>query len=419
MLCLFKMSFGNYVDSVALPPQKAMPPEPRVTGVYRLGPDSTEEKRRSSAGIGDLIVVNVDNLKTLLDRANCTDSTIRNCRKQDIRLFLDGRMISDLKPESGAPIKDKGELQFHLERNPDNDEAWADLFGAPSFGKYFFHRPTRVSVGLENEYAIDSDVDNFQLTRVRSNWFIACLLIIVSYLLLIFVLAKRSGLLRDRTMDISIISSLFPAHDDGNVLLRPYSLGRFQLAFWFSLVIICYLFIWLITGAYDIITPSVLGLIGISAGTSLGSAVIDDNKGTEVVRQTFSLLGQKQKLAAEIASLKTLIAANDPDKINLQSKLSENESKLAEIEMTINHNKEIVGPRLSKGFLRDILMDANGVSFHRLQMFVWTILLGLLFIYSVWARLSMPEFSATLLALQGITAGTYLGFKIPEKQPAA
>jgi len=28
----------------------------------------------------------------------------------------------------------------------------------------------------------------------------------------------------------------------------------------------------------------------------------------------------------------------------------------------------------------------------------------------------MPEFSATLLALQGITAGTYLGFKIPEKQ---
>jgi hypothetical protein len=30
--------------------------------------------------------------------------------------------------------------------------------------------------------------------------------------------------------------------------------------------------------------------------------------------------------------------------------------------------------------------------------------------------LSMPEFSATLLALQGLTAGTFLGFKIPEKQ---
>ncbi len=27
----------------------------------------------------------------------------------------------------------------------------------------------------------------------------------------------------------------------------------------------------------------------------------------------------------------------------------------------------------------------------------------------------MPEFSATLLAMLGISAGTYLGFKIPEK----
>jgi len=28
---------------------------------------------------------------------------------------------------------------------------------------------------------------------------------------------------------------------------------------------------------------------------------------------------------------------------------------------------------------------------------------------------SMPEFPETLLVLQGISAGTYLGFKIPEK----
>jgi hypothetical protein len=28
----------------------------------------------------------------------------------------------------------------------------------------------------------------------------------------------------------------------------------------------------------------------------------------------------------------------------------------------------------------------------------------------------MPEFSTTLLALMGISSGTYLGFKIPERQ---
>jgi hypothetical protein len=49
-------------------------------------------------------------------------------------------------------------------------------------------------------------------------------------------------------------------------------------------------------------------------------------------------------------------------------------------------------------------------------MLVWTLVLGILFIYSVWYRLSMPEFSATLLALLGISSGTYLGFKIPENQ---
>ena len=50
-------------------------------------------------------------------------------------------------------------------------------------------------------------------------------------------------------------------------------------------------------------------------------------------------------------------------------------------------------------------------------MLAWTAILGLVFVYSVWERLAMPEFSATLLSLMGISAGTYLGFKgVAEKQ---
>jgi hypothetical protein len=33
-----------------------------------------------------------------------------------------------------------------------------------------------------------------------------------------------------------------------------------------------------------------------------------------------------------------------------------------------------------------------------------------------WRDLIMPQFSETLLALMGISAGTYIGFKIPERQ---
>jgi hypothetical protein len=49
-------------------------------------------------------------------------------------------------------------------------------------------------------------------------------------------------------------------------------------------------------------------------------------------------------------------------------------------------------------------------------MVTFTAVLGFVFLYTAWATLTMPDFPATLLTLQGITAGTYLGFKIPEKQ---
>lgn len=69
----------------------------------------------------------------------------------------------------------------------------------------------------------------------------------------------------------------------------------------------------------------------------------------------------------------------------------------------------------SDSFLEDLLSDANGYSFHRFQIFVWTIVLGILFVRSVWAELAMPQFSETLLGLMGVSAGTYLGFKFPER----
>jgi hypothetical protein len=39
----------------------------------------------------------------------------------------------------------------------------------------------------------------------------------------------------------------------------------------------------------------------------------------------------------------------------------------------------------------------------------------LIFILQVYANLAMPTFSESLLALLGISAGTYLGLKIPEQ----
>jgi hypothetical protein len=136
---------------------------------------------------------------------------------------------------------------------------------------------------------------------------------------------------------------------------RPYSLSLFQMAFWFFLVIASYVFLWLINDELDTITESVLALIGIGAATALGATLIDQGKPTPL----------------------------PSDK--------------------------------SQGFLRDVISDPTGISIHRFQMFAWTLILGVIFIGSVYKNLEMPQFSATLLGLMGISSGTYLGFKVPEK----
>jgi hypothetical protein len=62
----------------------------------------------------------------------------------------------------------------------------------------------------------------------------------------------------------------------------------------------------------------------------------------------------------------------------------------------------------------DILSDKYGVSFHRFQVAVWSLVLGIVFGMQVYKVLAMPQFNETLLGLMGISAGTYLGLKINE-----
>jgi hypothetical protein len=62
----------------------------------------------------------------------------------------------------------------------------------------------------------------------------------------------------------------------------------------------------------------------------------------------------------------------------------------------------------------DIISDGDGVSFQRLQVVLWTLILGFVFASTVANTCSMPEFENTLLVLMGISNGLYLGFKIPE-----
>jgi len=136
----------------------------------------------------------------------------------------------------------------------------------------------------------------------------------------------------------------------------PYALARTQMAWWFFLVVVSYAFIWFVTGDADSIPPSLLGLMGISAATALAAA-----------------------------------------------KIGPSPNALAQ------------SSRRSAGLWRDVVTDeAGGVALDRLQIVVWTLVLSGIFLTSVVWELTMPEFNGTLLAVMGISSGTYIGFKIPQ-----
>ncbi len=138
---------------------------------------------------------------------------------------------------------------------------------------------------------------------------------------------------------------------------RTFSLARTQMAWWFAIIFAAFVFLWLVTGEMPTLSGQALALLGISSATTMASVGISADR--------------------------------------------------------------TPAPGETGVFFRDLLSDANGITIQRFQMLVMTIALGLMFLIHVATRLTMPEFDASLLTLLGISAGTYVGLKIPEDQGGA
>ena len=151
-----------------------------------------------------------------------------------------------------------------------------------------------------------------------------------------------TGLLRDRT----------PSTGD---LAPPFSLARFQTAWWLFLAVAGFLYIWLVTGqSIKVVTGGVLTLIGIAGVSGIAARIVD----------------------------KDTVPANPPQ---------------------------------SDGFFEDILSGGSSAGLHRIQMFAWTLILGAIFIWTAVWSFTFPNFDNNLLILAGVINGVYLGFKPQEK----
>jgi hypothetical protein len=187
-----------------------------------------------------------------------------------------------------------------------------------------------------------------------------------------------------------------------------FSLARCQMAWWFFIILAAYNYIWMVTGDRDSLTPGALILLSISAATGFASFLVDSSKSD----QRKALQDEQTALNNRLATLATALAAAPENVDDLKAEQQQNRARLAQVTTGLSSLPAAPGP--SQGILHDILRDETGVSFHRFQMAVWTVVLGFVFVVAVYNTLAMPDFSATLLGLTGISAGTYVGFKIPD-----
>ncbi|MES2443135.1 MAG: hypothetical protein V4574_09920 [Pseudomonadota bacterium] len=146
----------------------------------------------------------------------------------------------------------------------------------------------------------------------------------------------------------------------GDDVTSAFSLARVQMMFWLVMVSGGYLYIWFVVGQWlNVMNSATFALLGIS-GVAAGAALTID--------------GAKNQPASGI-------------------------------------------PR-SRNFLYDIASDgAHNIQLQRIQMILWTLILGGIFFWSVSAKLELPPLDANLLALAGIVNGVYVALKTQE--PAA
>lgn len=137
---------------------------------------------------------------------------------------------------------------------------------------------------------------------------------------------------------------------------RTFSLARTQMAWWTAIIVVSYVFEWLALGGVPPLSAQPLVLMGIYSVLGVSARGVDLSRRTQF-------------------------------------------------------------PSTTPHFFKDLTSDESGVAVHRLQMLVFTIVVGLMFLNQVFTTGTMPHFDINTLLLLGISGATYIGFKTTEAQP--
>jgi hypothetical protein len=209
------------------------------------------------------------------------------------------------------------------------------------------------------------------MTASQSFWTKAAGYAMIIFIVGLFLwLANKKNLLKDAITDPAAFLAAARATlryqnvTDISQVKKSYSLSRSQLGIWTIIISCSYIYVDFCTdcGIRSLdIDATLLSLMGISAGTAAVGSMID--------------------------------AGNNQ----------------------VPHHQD--GP--SDGFFTDIVSDQNGISIHRLQNVLWTLVAIIIYIWQL-PRLhcgQLPTLDQNLVALTGISSLTYLGLKVNENKP--
>lgn len=383
--------------------------------------------------------------------------------RERVSLIVNGLSLPKRNPvflRAAVSKEDSDIIEFSIPTTADPD--WQSILRSTIVAPLYEN--VLIGIALDGKPAslakTDSTTDLVAYNATLYGWATVGL---VALFLAFLYLAHASNTLRDRGFSL-------PRPSDK----PPYSLARCQAAFWFFIVFASYVLLSVVTGTYlHVLNDTALILMGIGTGTALGAKMIDASSLTDTHKATVapllqqeatliaaiddataqceikrtslniseaerrmverqidqSRLGADQAAAADLAAAnqqladlhQKLQAATDNGELarkaiaDLTATLDGNKKALAEVQRQIGELVPRIGYRVTEGVIKDLLTDKAGISFHRFQMLCWTLTLGVAFICSVVTNLEMPTFDTMLLALMGISSGTYLGFKVPEK----
>jgi hypothetical protein len=361
------------------PPTAAPSPKPPSLILCVGAADGKCTAEEMGVGLGSDIVVHLDGTAPVDPSA--------------WQLYLDGYPVTEAK---STRLGDDGRsLVFTLSRSNAVDPGWSALLGSPE------SMDREVTVSVAN---MDSTTPlrlsgtspiTVQLALLRPWWAVFAVIVAVLVGALAVAHGRRSGLLRDRLLIQVPVSE------------QCYSLGRLQMGFWFVLVLITFLFLWFYLGDYNTMTTQALTLMGISAATGLGAIAANGYNHTELDAADKALVAAKFTSAQDIIDLRAALKAAEDRKAPDQD--------IADLKTRFAEWEKWTADYRTQGLIPDILNDGDGTALHRLQVVVWTIVLGGVFVVEAWQSLTMPAFSDTLLALMAVSGGSYVGFKVAEQ----